>query len=408
MDERKVKRWILLFLDMLMGFMHVPFFLDRPFSMNSFRTYGDYTGPWPLHIPTGTIQVPYHLDMGAMWVVLPYRVLLLPRLVLYHSKIWKKGAALASLANVEVGVGVAIRTGFASKPWSYLFFLIAFPFFSLSFIFSNCERLVEPLYGTHHHAAWASYVSLTTVGYGNDESQTMCGRAASMVLIILGIMGTSLLISQVENNLHMTREQQTVMRLIAEKEKDTAVRVVSAIAIQSIWRKMREYRIRRHGSPKNAPQGKKPEDSKEVLRAIQKLKAVRKAPIDFDQDFTARVESKVWDLNRECAELKDEVKRESEITRGMVLKEMALIQGRMVKTMLEEIRSESAPPRAMAASRGDRPPDAGGGGKNGGKKGGGKSMPKKGGGTGVGNVFSTLAVAKKRAAPIRSRRLSRD
>lgn len=259
MDEGKVKRRILLGMDILMGFIHVPFFMDKPISMNSFRTYGDYGGPWPLHIPTGTIQVPYHLDMAAMWVVLPYRVLLLPRLVLYHSKIWKKGAALASLANVEVGVGVAIRTGFATAPWRYLFFLIAFPFFSLSFIFSNCERLVEPFYGTHHHAAWASYVSLTTVGYGNDESQTMCGRAASLVLIILGIMGTSLLISQVENNLHMTREQQTVMRLIAEKEKDGVVRNFSAIAIQKVWRKMKEYKV--NGSPQGAPQV---QDSKEV------------------------------------------------------------------------------------------------------------------------------------------------
>ena len=54
-------------------------------------------------------------------------------------------------------------------------------------------------------------------GYGNDEAQTMCGRAASLFLIILGILGTSMLISQVENNLHMTREQQTVMRMIAER-----------------------------------------------------------------------------------------------------------------------------------------------------------------------------------------------
>jgi|EP01043_Picozoa_sp_COSAG02_P024029 hypothetical protein len=45
----------------------------------------------------------------------------------------------------------------------------------------------------------------------------MCGRTASLFLIILGILGTSMLITQVENNLHMSREQQTVMRMIAEK-----------------------------------------------------------------------------------------------------------------------------------------------------------------------------------------------
>jgi len=55
------------------------------------------------------------------------------------------GLGLASLAKVNVDVGVAIRAGFTSNPGRYLFFLIMFPFVSLSFVFSNCERLVEPL-----------------------------------------------------------------------------------------------------------------------------------------------------------------------------------------------------------------------------------------------------------------------
>jgi hypothetical protein len=163
MDARKWKRRISLFLDILMGFVHVPFFMDKPFSMSTFRTYGGYDGPWPFDEATTTVELPYHMDMAAMFVVLPYRVLLIPRLVLYHSKIWSQGSALASLAKVEVGVGVAIRSGFARHPWIYLFFIMAFPFVALSFIFSNCERLIDPIYGTHIHAMWASYVSLTTV-----------------------------------------------------------------------------------------------------------------------------------------------------------------------------------------------------------------------------------------------------
>lgn len=163
MDARKWQRRLWLFLDMLMGFVHVPFFMDKPFSMLTFRTYDGYAGPWPVDTATVTIELPYHMDMAAMFVVLPYRILLIPRFVLYHSKIWAQGSALASLASVEVGVGVAIRSGFARHPWLYIFFITAFPFVALSFIFSNCERLIEPIYGQHSHAFWASYVSLTTV-----------------------------------------------------------------------------------------------------------------------------------------------------------------------------------------------------------------------------------------------------
>ena len=163
MDAKKWQRRLNLSLDMLMGFVHVPFYMDKPFSMTTFRQYGDYGGPWPVDPATVTVELPYHMDMAAMFVVLPYRILLIPRFVLYHSKIWEQGAALASLANVEVGVGVAIRSGFARHPWLYIFFITAFPFVALSFIFSNCERLIDPIYGQHMHAFWASYVSLTTV-----------------------------------------------------------------------------------------------------------------------------------------------------------------------------------------------------------------------------------------------------
>jgi hypothetical protein len=163
MDARKWQRRLSLGIDMFMGFVHVPFFMDKPFSMTTFRQYGDYGGPWPVDMTTVTVELPYHMDMGAMFVVLPYRILLIPRAVLYHSKIWEQGAALASLANVEVGPGVAIRSGFARHPWLYIFFITAFPFVALSFIFSNCERLIDPIYGQHMHSFWASYVSLTTV-----------------------------------------------------------------------------------------------------------------------------------------------------------------------------------------------------------------------------------------------------
>ena len=71
------------------------------------------------------------------------------------------------------------------------------------------------------------------------------------------------------------------------------MRIASAIAIQTVWRKMKQYRRR---SLKNV----KPDDqlvSKEVLLTLETLKQVRIAPVDFEQDFAARVESKMWEMN---------------------------------------------------------------------------------------------------------------
>lgn len=90
------------------------------------------------------------------------------------------------------------------------------------------------------YALWASYISLTTVGYGGDEAQTGCGRGASIFIIFLGITGTSLLISQVQDALHMTPQQQTVMRMIAEKTRHEHIKELSTLAIQRIWRLHRD------------------------------------------------------------------------------------------------------------------------------------------------------------------------
>ena len=135
---------------------------------------------------------------------------------------------------------------------------------------------------------------------------------------------------------------------------------------------------------------------------MEQLKLMRTSPVDYEQDFSARVESKVWDLNREVEELKTEVQTQHENFRKDVLKEMALIQGRMVTSLLKEVRQASSERQKVQQqdNSGNRSPTAGGK-KNGGKKPPKKSAGDSGGAGATGNVFATMAVAKKRAAPVR-------
>lgn len=202
----------------------------------------------------------------------------------------------------------------------------------------------------------------------------------------------------------------------ARRKKQETVRVASAIAIQKVWRKMRQFKKSpRMTAPSKAPQL----DYKEVLVALEDLKQVRTAPVGYEQDFAARVESKMWDLNYEVDELKGEVKRQHEQLRTDVLKEMAVIQGRMVKAMVEEVRKAtsqgSSPEPAYPAYPASKNGAAGAKPKNGSKKIRKKaekksdtSASKTHNDDGSGNVFSSMAMAKKKTARVRSRRLSRD
>ena len=42
--------------------------------------------------------------LASVFLVLPFNVALIPRLVLYHSELWTEGAALARVANVELAL----------------------------------------------------------------------------------------------------------------------------------------------------------------------------------------------------------------------------------------------------------------------------------------------------------------
>lgn len=341
MDDHRWRRWGSLVWDLVICLIHMPFFVDFAFSMETFRTYDDYSGPWPWNATTGKVSIPYHGDMLSMFMV--NRVFLLPRLVLYHSSLWSAGSALATLANVEVGVGVAIRAGFAKNPTKYLFFFLMAPFISLSFIFSNCERLVDPIYTQHHHAAWASFVSVSTVGYGTDEAQTQCGRAVSFMMIAVGVTCTAMLISKVQDGMHMTPQQSQVMRMIAEKEKNDQIKVLSAQVIQRVFRHI--SKVPKDSSKEEYKKRNPINKVSSVTHAIRALARVKSAPLQFDADFETRAEQQLDFLREEVIELREQVAKGQEESTQRILKELAVMQGRMRKDILDEFRRDPNAPR---------------------------------------------------------------
>ena len=265
--HHRVRRTRNLVIECLLLSLHIPFFYDQWFFMWSFRRYeGSWYGPWPQMTNTShpyawKVEVPWHMDMASMFMF--FRVYHIPRFVLYHSTLWDDSTTnFAALAQIEITASIALRAVFARFGVSAIVFFLCVPFVCLSFVFSNCERLVNELYNSQHHALWASFVSLTTVGYGTDEAHTACGRAASIFQILLGITGTSLLIAQIQNALHMTPQQQTVMKMIAMKKRNREIKAHSAVLIQQMWRGMAEIRAKRKKAIKAEAEKRESADSR--------------------------------------------------------------------------------------------------------------------------------------------------
>ena len=406
--HHRVRRTRNLVIECLLLFLHVPFFYDQWFFMWTFRRYeGSWYGPWPQMTNTShpfawKVEVPYHMDMAAMFMF--FRVYHIPRFVLYHSVLWDDATTnFAAMAQIEITSSIALRAVFARFGVSAIVFFLTVPFICLSFVFSNCERLVNELYNSQHHALWASFVSLTTVGYGTDEAHTACGRGASLLQILLGITGTSLLIAQIQNALHMTPQQQSVMKMIAMKKRNREIKDRAAVLIQQMWRGMAVIRARRKAAAKEQAQKREgaqsrrrsseaaaqadqdafmalatPSDGHEkrggplsggvsvrtrkrldqeayyektrnelkalpaVFMASQALSRVKNSPLDFQTDFSTAMELEI----RELKDMVRDLAYELQDSRETAAKDML-----QMRTMMREMRKHVNSPQEAARAR---------------------------------------------------------
>merc|ERR1719421_2445049 len=80
-----------------------------------------------------------------------------------------------------------------------LFFIVSLILFfsSLLHFVENKNRVdnINEKWASIAHTLWFSFVSITTVGYGDQSPQTHLGQCISVVMIIQGIIATSMIIA---------------------------------------------------------------------------------------------------------------------------------------------------------------------------------------------------------------------
>jgi voltage-gated potassium channel len=123
--------------------------------------------------------VGFMFDMRSLRIIRTLRILRLLKIYRYNEALQSFAVSFARIRRELYIVGVAVL------------FLV----FLSSTMEHECERLAQPeKFGKFTDAVWWSFVTLTTVGYGDVFPVTLSGRLVAIVTLILGmgIFGTFL------------------------------------------------------------------------------------------------------------------------------------------------------------------------------------------------------------------------
>ena len=134
----------------------------------------------------------YHIDIFNLLILV--RVYLLPRSVLYFSELWSSNTVtfVASMNDVQITTSMAVKAIFSKHAVLMTLFTCVVPWICFAFMFSFCERLADPFWAEGGVIPFHAFYNLflTFAGEVAAEPNTWCGRGATVMQVLIGLLGT--------------------------------------------------------------------------------------------------------------------------------------------------------------------------------------------------------------------------
>ncbi|KAJ9453461.1 Small conductance calcium-activated potassium channel-like protein 3 [Diplonema papillatum] len=89
---------------------------------------------------------------------------------------------------------------------------------------------------TFDDAMWLSFITMTTVGYGDISPVTQTGRFMACVAAVTGLVSSALLINVVSDQLTLNDQQDKVVEFLEEAKLASTVEDLAITIVQTFWR----------------------------------------------------------------------------------------------------------------------------------------------------------------------------
>ena len=105
-----------------------------------------------------------------------------------------------------------------------------------SYCIRNCERPVNEDFVYIWNALWLSFVTMTTVGYGDIYPITHCGRFFSMISCFIAMIVTGVWVYAISMKLKFSGNEERFMILMSEAKRKNNLEILAATMLQAWWK----------------------------------------------------------------------------------------------------------------------------------------------------------------------------
>ncbi|KAE9552605.1 hypothetical protein FO519_004187 [Halicephalobus sp. NKZ332] len=170
------------------------------------------------------------------------RLYLVARYIVIHSVTVKDAAtrAIASLNQISVNFPYVFKTMICEKPMTVVF-VSGFTFWAtMSWMLTQCERYTTGNVHSNMYYlldyAWFEAVTFFSIGYGDIQVETYCGRSLAILTGIVGNITSSLITVLLGQRMLLSLSERRVNQVIAESQLSLLNRNAAAKVLQWTWK----------------------------------------------------------------------------------------------------------------------------------------------------------------------------
>uniref|UniRef100_A0A0N5BVF5 CaMBD domain-containing protein n=1 Tax=Strongyloides papillosus TaxID=174720 RepID=A0A0N5BVF5_STREA len=204
----------------------------------------DYVFRWPNLNPETNVIVPsFDIPLNVL-ISFPmfFRFYLLARYLVYKAKIYTKSSTrtVAILGQVSVNFSFVVKSALFTEPLKVISLSILLFWVSAAWMLTQCERYagendIKAIF-TYCNFIWFEIVTFFSIGYGDIQVKTYCGRAIAISTGIVGAVMSSLMTVVMGRCLLLTLAEKRVNQVVSESQLQVQYKNAAAKVLQSIWR----------------------------------------------------------------------------------------------------------------------------------------------------------------------------
>lgn len=182
---------------------------------------------------------------------------------------------------IEITPLFIFKNQIANSPIKVTSVILICSAFISSYCIRNCERPVNEDFIYIWNSLWLSFVTMTTVGYGDIYPITHCGRFFSMISCFTAMIVTGVWVYAISTKLNFSANEKRFISMTKEARRKNNLDTLAALMVQAWWK---NHKARHTFNSRMNPQRQKFLASQKSMNTLREWRNARRIAQIEDQD----------------------------------------------------------------------------------------------------------------------------